>query len=410
MLSRRFALLAAVSFLAACGGARGPAPAIVVSGVIVDLFGNPAPGITVSVAEQSTVSDANGRFSLPNVSPPYGLTAVSVRANEAVVYEGLTRSDPTIQWRQSLSSFGRRGQILGTIDAGVPIDALTRTRIVFRAPEALAPPAFFPTTTTYGLSVMWNGAQTITGSVHALQVTTDVLGGLPTAFPGYGVRTDVPIFDGSNTPGVDLPLSPPSVGSIGGAFSLPAGYSFLGRSHSLGFADGASIPVGGDNGQELVFSYTLPSNIDATAIIDAQATGPGGVIVNRRETGIAVGTTGLVIALPQGAPIIGPTDGTTSVDGQTEFSWNAFPGGVFTVDFFGNQGAPSFHVVTRATRTTIPQIPSLPLPVVPTQYTWRLFAAAPFASMDEAAGPQDPNPAGNALLTSSTGILGFITR
>jgi hypothetical protein len=409
MLSRHVALLAAVSFLAACGGGRGPAPVIVVSGVIVDLFGNPAPGITVSVAEQSTVSDANGRFSLPNVSPPYVLTAVSVRANEAVIYEGLTRSDPTIQWLQSLSSFDRRGEILGTIDGGVPIDALTNLVITFRAPEAQGPPGYLlTTTTTYALPVAWNGPQTITGSVRALEVTR--LRGLPTAFPGYAVRIGVPIPDGVNTPGVDLPLTPPSVGSIGGAYSLPAGYSFLGKGVALGFGDGAFIGVGFDDGQELDFSYTLPFNIDATAMVGASATGPGGVVVGRQETGIAVGATGLVLALPQGAPIIGPTDGTTSVDGQTEFSWNAFPGGIFTVDFIAAHGDPNFRVVTRATRTTIPQIPSLPLPAVPSQYEWNVSAAAPFASVDKVAGPQGSNPAGNTLLTSGTHFRGFITR
>jgi len=409
MLARRVALLAAVSFLPACGGGGGPAPVIVVSGVIQDLDGNPAPGITVSVAEQSTVSDANGRFSLPNVSPPYVLTAVSVGAGEAVIYEGLTRSDPTIQWQQSLSSFDRRGEILGTIDGGVPIGALTNVMIALGAPGALAFPGTFPTATTYALPVTWNGPQTIIGSVHALQVTTAVLGGLPTAFPGYAVRTDVPISDGVNTPGVDLPLTPPSVGSIGGTYSLPAGYSFLGKFLALGFGDGALIDLGGDYGQELDFSYTLPLNIDATAMVFvfAEDAGPDGVIVGRRETGIAVGATGLVLALPQGASSIGPTDGTTSVDGQTEFSWNAFPGGVFTVDFLTGHGGPNFHVVTQATRTTIPQIPSLPLPAG-NGYTWSVGAAAPFASVDEAASPQGSNP--NTLLISFTPIRSFITR
>ena len=403
MLSRRFALLAAVSFLAACGGARGPAPAIVVSGVSVDPVGNPAPGITVSIAEQSTVSDANGRFSLPNVTSPYVLTAVSVEAELAVIYDGLTRSDPTIQWLESRSSvipFYRKGEILGTIDGGVPIDALTNIQFAFGAPGASNPPGRFPTPTTYDLTVgWWNGPQTITGSVHALEVTR--LHGLPTAFPGYAVRTDVPISDGVNTPDVDLSLTPPSVGSIGGAYSFPAGYTSFSVTVALGFGDGAYIVLGDDDGQELDFNFTLPVNIDATAIVYARAQGPDGVFVAWRETGIPVGATGLVLALPQGTSIIGPADGTTSVDAQTEFSWNAFPGGIFTIDFYPSRGGPVFHVVTGATRMTIPHIPSLSLPAG-NQYEWNVSGVAPFASVDEAAGPQGLNPAGNTLLTSGS--------
>jgi len=405
MPSRSVAILAAVSFIAACGGGRGPAPAIVVSGVILDLSsGTPVPGITVSIAQQSTVSDANGRFSLPNVPPPYVLTAVSVDAELAVIYEGLTRSDPTIQWLRSRPSempVNRQGEILGTIDGGVPIDALTSIQFAFGAPGARTLlPGHFPTPTTYDVTVFWNGPQTITGSVHALEVTR--IGGLPTAFPGYAVHTDVPISDGVNTPGVDLPLMPPSVGSIGGAYRLPAGYSFVSKGVKLVFGDGAWFWVAGDDGQGTDFNFTLPVNIDATATIFTQATGPGGVGVTRWDTGIAVGTTGLVLALPQGAPIIGPVDGTTLVDGQTEFSWNAFPGGIFIVDFTTSNGGPSIYMVTQATRTTIPQIPSLPL-AAGNQYHWNVTGVAPFASVDEAAGPQGLNPTGNTLLTSGSG-------
>jgi len=404
MPSRSVAILAAVSFIAACGGGRGPAPAIVVSGVILDLSsGTPVPGITVSIAQQSTVSDANGRFSLPNVPPPYVLTAVSVDAELAVIYEGLTRSDPTIQWLRSRPSempVNRQGEILGTIDGGVPIDALTSIQFAFGAPGARTLlPGHFPTPTTYDVTVFWNGPQTITGSVHALEVTR--IGGLPTAFPGYAVHTDVPISDGVNTPGVDLPLMPPSVGSIGGAYRLPAGYSFVSKGVKLVFGDGAWFWVAGDDGQGTDFNFTLPVNIDATAIVYARAQGPDGVFVAWRETGIPVGATGLVLALPQGTSIIGPADGTTSVDAQTEFSWNAFPGGIFTIDFYPSRGGPVFHVVTGATRMTIPHIPSLSLPAG-NQYEWNVSGVAPFASVDEAAGPQGLNPAGNTLLTSGS--------
>ena len=117
----------------------------------------------------------------------------------------------------------------------------------------------------------------------------------------------------------------------------------------------------------------------------------------------------MTLALPEGAPSLSPADAADPVDTQTEFSWGSFPGGVFTVDFAATSGGPAFHVVTRDTRGSIPQLTGLELPSR-ARYTWTVTAIGPFASVDDAAGPHGFTPAGNTLLESFGDGRTFTTR
>jgi len=406
------AAMVQVEVTAASGGGSGsarillgrPAP-VTVTGVILDPFGNPAPDITVSVEETTTISDANGRFSLSGVTPPYVLTAASAVVNEAVVYQGLTRLDPTIRWQLPVSGFNRRGEIVGTIDGGVPVDEHNLLEVVFGSPETQVQGEAIPP--VYSLGFAWNGPEATTGSVHALEMNTPVRGGVPAAFLGYARQGEVTVLDGAAASAADLSLTPPAVGSIRGAWALPAGYTLLTKFLALGFDDGAFMALGFDDSQDLEFAYLLPSGIDAAGLVLVEATAPG-VFVARRESGIAVGSSGLAFTVPEGSSIVSPADGAAMVDARTDLSWSPFPGGVFTVDISTARG-PSFHVVTRSTSTRLPEIASLPLPAQ-TAYVWRVSAVAPFASIDEAAGPRGLNPAGNSFFASSSDARGFVTR
>ena len=53
-----------------------PLAAITVAGVVVDFALRKFPGVSVIIGAQSTVTDANGHFSIANVTPPYDLTAL----------------------------------------------------------------------------------------------------------------------------------------------------------------------------------------------------------------------------------------------------------------------------------------------------------------------------------------------
>jgi hypothetical protein len=124
------------------------------------------------------------------------------------------------------------------------------------------------------------------------------------------------------------------------------------------------------------------------------------------RSAFAPGANGVLVDLPQGAQIIAPADGTQMVDAQTEFSWGAFPGGVFTIDFIAPGHGPTFHIVTGGTRTTLPQLAAVPMPSGVT-YAWTVTASAPCASVDAAADPHALIPQGNTVLQSFSDGLGF---
>src|SRR5262249_4525385 len=218
----------------------------------------------------------------------------------------------------------------------------------------------------------------------------------PTSYPGYGVTTGVQVFGAGTTPAVDVFLAPPAVSSVRGTYGLPDGYSFFAKLLILSFSDGASMSIAFDDSPGLDFTYLTPTDIDARVVIVAEASGPGASVL-RRENAVAPGSTGVLLELPQGAPIIAPADGTDTIDAQTEFSWSAFQGGVFTVDFTPSGHGPTFHVVTSDTRTTLPKLAALPL-TSRVEYSWTVSASAPLASVDAAAGPRPMLPAGSTRL------------
>jgi hypothetical protein len=382
------------------------AATIVVSGRLLDSSRAPAPGITVSIGDRGTVTDEDGRFSLADVPTPYALTALSVESKEAVVYQGLTRPDPTILWPRSLASPDMRGQVAGRVDGGVADSSTIQTALVFFSPEAQIQSTSLDG--HYVLPVSWSGPLFTTGAVHALQIASPVRGALPTSYPGYGVTTGVQVFAEGTTAGVDVFLDPPKVSSVRGTYALPQGYTFLAKFFLLSFSDGASMSIGFDDSPGLDFNYLAPSDIDARVVIVAEASGPGASVL-RRESAIAPGANGVLVVLPQGAQIIAPADGTQMVDAQTEFSWGGFPGGVFTIDFIAPGHGPTFRIVTGDTRTTLPQLAALPLPSRVT-YAWTVTASAPFASVDAAADPHALIPQGNTVLQSFSDGLGFTTR
>src|SRR5690349_9701535 len=98
---RSSATVAVVSLglLMACAG-DGPTPppqGVTVSGSVRDRLGEPISGAMVFVAGKNVVtSGSDGSFTIADVVTPYDLTAVLHAQNTAVIYKGLTRSDPAV--------------------------------------------------------------------------------------------------------------------------------------------------------------------------------------------------------------------------------------------------------------------------------------------------------------------------
>src|SRR5687768_5776970 len=91
------ALALGVVVCTACNDAAGPTTGtITVEGVVVDEFLHPRRAEIVIPGHPLTVSDANGRFRVRGVKPPYDLLTLLPSEYAMLVYAGLTRPDPLI--------------------------------------------------------------------------------------------------------------------------------------------------------------------------------------------------------------------------------------------------------------------------------------------------------------------------
>src|SRR2546428_814714 len=107
--------LATLGLLVACGG-NGPTPppqGVTVSGSVRDRVAEPISGATVLVGKSSATSSSDGTFSIPGVVTPYDITAVLPAQNTALIYKGLTRSDPVLLY-PDVTGAERTATISGT--------------------------------------------------------------------------------------------------------------------------------------------------------------------------------------------------------------------------------------------------------------------------------------------------------
>ena len=94
-----------VGLLVACSGndcCNPPPPppfGITVSGVVRNPYGEPISNAVVLVPGKSAdTTAADGRFSIPDVMPPYDIEVFVRSQNTVEIHKGLTRSDPMLGW------------------------------------------------------------------------------------------------------------------------------------------------------------------------------------------------------------------------------------------------------------------------------------------------------------------------
>ena len=111
MLHRALSGLLAMTALAAAGllsagcskssstgpSGNGGGGVVTVAGKVIGINGQSVAGVPVLVTgKPSTNTDANGAFSIAGVTTPYDITVVDAANKRAIVYKGLSRSDPTL--------------------------------------------------------------------------------------------------------------------------------------------------------------------------------------------------------------------------------------------------------------------------------------------------------------------------
>jgi hypothetical protein len=382
------------------------------------------PNCSVVIGNGSAVvTDANGNFTINNVSPPYNLFAIlrGTTSTGVVEYVGLTRLDPTIQLEQGATSL-QPATVNGTVTggAGYPLPAGYQTQVQF-APSTYPGYSFGPSgggiladsatgkySETYFL--WFNPSSTVT--VSALQMQLNPNTHLPAAFTGFGIVGGLTLTSGGTWNNVNIPLSPVSSSSVSGSVSVPTGFqlSNIGMMLMVG-QGGLLLMVDQAPGSSTSFSYIAPNVPGAFLTLSSTARKPGyfSQVVLRN---VPVTATNLAFDFSDVPDYVQPPEGAAGIRDSSTFSWSAASRAVYVIKF-QSVASPSLYgtIYTTATQGTLPLVPSEGISLSPgASYTWFVTSVGPFNSVDEAAGAAGPqgwitaNPS-TELRTTMNGYL-----
>lgn len=407
--------LTGLGLLVACGGDGGTAPstAITVTGVAQDRVGERISGATVLVPGKSPVtSGSDGRFSIPGVEAPYDIALILNSRNTAVVYKGLTRSDPTLRYPDFTGA-----EQTATISGTTPPSAGNLTAVLFASGKVSAVSTADPTTGAYTMTARWRSfATTYSGELYVLRGTGGTA--LPTSYDGFA-RKPLTISAGGDFSGNDFAaadLTDPPELSVGGTVAVPGGYTLNQRAIVFDFGSGPSLIWWERGPLPSAFTYALPAVGGVGFRLMAWAEDPASRVSIFSKSGIAGNSANVTIPLEAAAQLIAPANGAAAVDITTPFTWTQGGGtgvNVFSVIPSGSTD-PRFFVFTTGADATIPDLSSQGVSLPPAAgYRWFVNRLFPLASVNEAAGegflPFLEQKAGDIGETSSGGF-GFTTK
>lgn len=381
-----------------------PAAGMNVTGRVIGPTGVALSGLTVGIGTRSAVTDANGRFTIPAVVPPYDLTVVLAGTPTLVGrYEGLTRPDPTIVFLWLFSTGEpNTATIAGTVSGGDPVGtAGDFTAAIFSTSDVrfdLTAIGVTSRNNPFTLPVAWFGPESITASVHILQWKSPGSGQPPTEYTGYGVHEGIAVSRGAAVEGADVTLTAPGNAAIGGTVVPPDGYTVLSKALAVELAGLTAIPLGHVDTADTEFSFVVPEGIPTTASVTAEAQLVGAGTTFRRVSGLAPRQVGVSLALPTPALPTSPDDGARGVTGGTEFSWTPLEHGVHLVVLNGGGSVPAVYIVTAGTHTRLPDLPS------GSTYHWFVGGFGPYDTVDAFTGGANLFPVlGDSFQTVSEG-------
>jgi len=296
---------------------------IVVSGQVVDFYRRPVPNVPVTIGQTTVASDARGQFSIADVAAPYTASLLATypsgagTARYGYVYEGLTRTDPTLQIQRGLVE--RNADFTASIDGADFSDANREAIFAFATPDGSTRAQLDSALGTYTAS--WTGPTSLTGTAHALLVLrSGTFKEPPVAYEAHQATTFA-VSTGVAT-NIAFDLSPSSIALANVSGSVSGGFSDRGSNLvSLRFADGTVLPLLDDTQRTAAFSYLVPVLPGASLSVAASsgATAPFSLV--HREN-IAPGQTGVALAIPGPVTLGSPPLGA-EVTAATPFTWSS---------------------------------------------------------------------------------------
>src|SRR6266571_5887874 len=349
--------LATLGLLVACAG-NGPTPppqGITLSGLVRDLVGETISGATVLAGKSSVTSSSDGTFSIPGVVVPYDITAILPTQNTAVIYKGLTRSDPVLLY-PDVTGAERTATISGT--APPASGSVTDVFFASSGRYALGVGRADATTGQYAFTVRWHGSYgTDAGQLYLLRWTTDATG-LPTSYDGFASRP-LTIMAGGDFSGNDFAaaeLTDPPEQSISGAITVPTSYTLNVRRFIIDIAH-VGLYWEEKNAPSNAFTYTVPAQSGLAFAVAAQAL-DGSSRWSSFYMRISGNSGNVSVPLAAAPQLALPANGASGVDATTPFSWTQ--GGGTGVNLFkvwpSNSTSPTYFVFTTGADAKIPDL------------------------------------------------------
>lgn len=368
---------------------------ITVSGFVKDFDGEPVSGVPVIIKGKTPVTtNANGAFTVSGVSKPYEARVIFSTDQAALVYQGLTRTDPTLIYLGIASNYKS-----ATISGSVPPAIGKITRVFFNTDEMAWSAEADQVTGSYILSVDWKGTDnSLSGTLQVLRWTQGS-NGLPTQYDAYGFKQSITVSDGGNFPNNNFAVTdltdPPEQNISGSVVRPTSSYVLINKVLYLFFGD-AGIYLGQEWGVGLSdnFSYVVPSISAAKFGVDAEASlnaTPTSRYTSYSKRGITGGSSGITVNLKSAPQLNIPAHNGSGIDTTTQFLWTMGSGGgicVLLISPTNPAAGPTFYIFTGSNSSSIPNLApqglGLPSNI---SYAWQVAQVFPVSSINDAASP-----------------------
>ncbi len=209
---------------------------ITVNGTVLLDDGTPLASAPVRIdpGSHTATTAANGTFSISGVTTPYDLAAINAVEKVAVVYVGLTRTNPTVvvPTRGAVQPplLPRSATISGTVESNTGCRAGTdpcKSDLEFVSSVTGGSGTANPATGLYSFTPRWDGVASFQGSLHLFQTRTNATTQAKSFW--YGAKTGVSVTDGGTTTENWGPSSvtalPPA--TLSGTGTVAPGYTVL---------------------------------------------------------------------------------------------------------------------------------------------------------------------------------------
>lgn len=364
---------------------------IEVRGVVVDFLRRPVPGVPITLAGATVLTDSNGRFSVANIEPPYDI-AFTIAADPGggrgaydYLYCGLTRTDPTLQ---AYGAFASRTSELLVEFNDESFDQPNEVAVVaFSGPNGGFVDRLTGTVNLLS-AASWFGPTTITGNIHALQLVRESFAGsIPLSYSGYETHPLALNSEGESNISFQSPVEAIQTALVFG--NVVEATSARRRNRlALRFTDGTRLPFVDDSTATAEFSYLVPS-ISGSSIEIAAIEGSIAPLAVAHLDAIAPGQQ-VSLTVPRPVALQSPVD-RTLISREEQFRWSGLGQTarvfVWHMEFLGALRGGAF-VVTSDEQTQLPNVPNgTPLPV-DGRALWSVETHGDVGSVDAATGPQ----------------------